>query len=245
MDMPAERVAELLDEEELSRVPRADPQAGVVRLRIALCCLRGLRYELGDLNEDQAIPALTFRDWSDFQFTARGAAISAKECLAQFTEPEHASALEVAIASASSPYAFAPRLLNRRVRDEDCQAIRANRVAVPADGWLWYSDGGAVNNEPLNHAVRLAKLADNEPRARRGEIRRAHLVIHPAPSHDSAKLYQRRPTRWISAARRPKWSDTLLQTYRLTLSQSIDMKICEAFYGITSGCAGRSSSLPP
>jgi len=135
-------------------------------LHIALTGLRGLTYEIAGLRSSEQLVGVTYADWKDFRLEpGRG--------VRQLVEPAGASPLETAMASASHPGAFAPRVLDRRGDRDGYQAQGLSNL--PASGWLWYTDGGLVQHEPMGGLLAAARLVDD------GDDRshRLALMIHP------------------------------------------------------------------
>jgi hypothetical protein len=78
------------------------------------------------------------------------------------------------LASASHPGAFAPRVLDRR---EDGEAYRRQGISnLPRSGWLWYSDGGQIQSEPLGRVLAAAREIDRDGR---DDAQRVNLLIDP------------------------------------------------------------------
>lgn len=134
-------------------------------LHVALTGLRGLTYELDGLRRDEPVPAVTFADWKDFVLEPGGGP-------PQYFEPELRSPLDTVLASASHPGAFAPRVLDRR---DDREAYERQGVAnLPRSGWLWYTDGGLVQSEPVGRTLAAARRIDDH-----AETHRLNLLIDP------------------------------------------------------------------
>jgi predicted acylesterase/phospholipase RssA len=134
-------------------------------LHVALTGLRGLTYDLPGLRRDDPVSAVTFADWRDFVLEPGGGP-------AQYFEPHLRSPLDAVLASASHPGAFAPRVLDRR---EDREAYAGEGVAnLPRSGWLWYTDGGLVQTEPVGRTLSVARRIDGPEGAHR-----LNLLIDP------------------------------------------------------------------
>jgi predicted acylesterase/phospholipase RssA len=193
---------ELLDENLEHRVAR--PQPGEVRLRMALACLQGLDYHLVKLDRKTKVEATTYLDWADYRLTTGS--------LDQYVTPAGASAVEAALASSANAIGFPPKLLNRKLRAEDCEAISTSAVRnIPKDGWLWYTDGGTLDNEPLGRTLELANDID---RRAEGDSTRLHVLVHPAPSRAGSA------PRWTNWRAQPNWSDTGLRALSMQRTQS-------------------------
>ena len=150
---------------------RARAQEHPLALHVALTGLRGLTYELEGLRRDEPVPAVTFADWKDFVLEPGGGD-------AQFFEPHLRSPLDVVLASASHPGAFAPRVLDRR---EDREAYEAQGISnLPRSGWLWYTDGGLVHAEPVGRTLSAARRIEGPP-----DAHRLNLMIDPRSEEPS------------------------------------------------------------
>jgi predicted acylesterase/phospholipase RssA len=134
-------------------------------LHVALTGLRGLTYDVHGLRSDEPVPAVTYADWKDFVLQPGGAP-------AQYFEPKLASPLDTVLASASHPGSFAPRVLDRR-RDRDGYE-RQGITNLPRSGWLWYSDGGLVQSEPVGRTVAAARRVEGPD-----DAHRLNLLIDP------------------------------------------------------------------
>jgi len=137
---------------------RASRQEHPLMLHVSLTGLRGLTYDLRGLRSDEPVPAVTYADWKDFELRPGGGP-------GQFFEPRLASPLDAVLASASHPGAFAPRVLDRR-EDRD-EYERQGITNLPRSGWLWYSDGGLVQSEPLGRTVAAARRFEGTKDAHR------------------------------------------------------------------------------
>jgi predicted acylesterase/phospholipase RssA len=144
---------------------RAARQEHPLALHIALTGLRGLTYELDGLRRDEPISAVTFADWMDFVLEPGGGA-------PQYFEPHLRSPLDAVLASASHPGAFAPRALDRRADRDEYE--RQGVVNLPRSGWLWYSDGGLVQSEPVGRTLSAARRVEGPP-----DAHRLNLMIDP------------------------------------------------------------------
>jgi predicted acylesterase/phospholipase RssA len=144
---------------------RACPQEHPLALHVALTGLRGLTYELEGLRRDEPVSAVTFADWKDFVLEPHGGAT-------QYFEPRLRSPLDAVLASASHPGAFAPRVLDRR---EDREGYEGQGVAnLPRSGWLWYTDGGLVQSEPVGRTLSAAHRVEGP-----ADAYRLNLMIDP------------------------------------------------------------------
>ena len=84
------------------------------------------------------------------------------------------------LASASHPGAFAPRVLDRRADRDEYE--RQGVTNLPRSGWLWYSDGGQIQSEPLGRVLAAARaVEDDEP-----DAHRLNLLIDPRSEEPSA-----------------------------------------------------------
>src|SRR5438552_2754213 len=71
--------------------------------------------------------------------------------LERFHLPRNRSAVDAGLASAANVFGFPPMQLATPTRDYGHQGI----IDVPAFPRLWYSDGSAVDNEPLGRTLEM------------------------------------------------------------------------------------------
>ena len=115
---------------------------------------------------------MTYADWKDFRLEPGGG-------VQQLVEPSGASPLETAMASASHPGAFAPRVLDRRDDRDEYEAQGLSNL--PQSGWLWYTDGGLVQHEPIGRLLAAAREVDDGTDGGH----RLTLMIHPRSKESS------------------------------------------------------------
>jgi predicted acylesterase/phospholipase RssA len=149
----------------LESATRARAQEHPLALHVALTGLRGLTYELEGLRRDEPVPAVTFADWKDFVLEPNGGPT-------QYFQPRLRSPLDAVLASASHPGAFAPRVLDRREDRDDYE--RQGILNLPRSGWLWYTDGGLVQSEPVGRTLSAAHRIEGP-----GDAHRLNLMIDP------------------------------------------------------------------
>jgi predicted acylesterase/phospholipase RssA len=149
----------------LTNAARAPAQEHPMALHVALTGLRGLTYELEGVRRDESLSAVTFADWKDFVLEPRGGP-------SQYFEPHLRSPLDTVLASASHPGAFAPRVLDRRDDREDYE--RQGVSNLPRSGWLWYTDGGLVQSEPVGRTLSAAHRIEGP-----SDAYRLNLMIDP------------------------------------------------------------------
>ncbi|CAN5834403.1 hypothetical protein BH23ACT10_BH23ACT10_27120 [soil metagenome] len=191
----------LPDELRVDQWPAADagPQPTPVGLHVSLTGLRGLRYEL-ETTDGRTIPAITYADWGEFVLQPGGG-------VKQLLEPENASVLDFALASAANPAGFAPELLDRS-HDKEAFAAR-NIEQLPGDGRLWYTDGSSISSEPIGRVLTLLDRLDDEART----ARRLHLSVDPlseVPADHAA---------WTAGAERPTWLAAVSRTLEIMPEQ--------------------------
>ncbi|MGZ8578513.1 MAG: patatin-like phospholipase family protein [Actinomycetota bacterium] len=182
--------------------PRQDSP---IVIHMALGCLRGLNFRMGRLH-GPPIEATTFLDWGEFT-------LHPDMPVTAYTEPRDASVLDFALASGANTFGFPPKALNRKRRPEDLALLEDNKITnLPPDwsGWLWYTDGGTIDNEPLGRTFDIANAIDID-----GEGRRLHLLIHPHPEKASTD------TAWTVPSERPDWTATFLRSDKLQRSRGI------------------------
>jgi predicted acylesterase/phospholipase RssA len=149
----------------LTNAPRAPAQEHPLALHVSLTGLRGLTYDLEGVGRDGPLPGVTFADWKDFVLGPQGGP-------SQYFEPHLRSPLDTVLASASHPGAFAPRVLDRREDHEDYE--RQGVSNLPRSGWLWYTDGGLVQSEPVGRTLSAARRIEGP-----ADAYRLSLMIDP------------------------------------------------------------------
>ena len=153
----------LLDAEVLEEMTRALITAGPASddepspllaeplgLGITLSSLHGIRYQLryGFLNRpDRSFGTRLFDDWAAFELSPADSAGA----------PVWEEVRQAAVASASFPFAFPPRRLERRGSH-----FRGSVLEDLGELDMWYTDGGLFNNEPIRLAKRLVARAGSE-----------------------------------------------------------------------------------
>jgi Patatin-like phospholipase len=166
-----------------------------VLLSMALASLAGLRYQL-KVRDGDPIPAATYLDWYDVTITsAEGSA-------------DYVRFADAAIASGANALGFPAKLLDRSA--DRVQYDEAGLEGFPADGKMWYTDGGTVNNEPLGRTIDLAQRIDSDDP-------RLYLLIHPDPSAPTAQP----AAIWSGDSPLPPWIRTGTHAFGLTRSQTI------------------------
>jgi predicted acylesterase/phospholipase RssA len=183
---------------------RRPTQRHEIRIHMALAALRGLNYRIGRLHETP-LEASTYLDWGRFTLEPDREAH-------EYFEPEGASVIEFALASGANAFGFAPRKLNRTILEEDQKELAKGHITnVPASGWLWYTDGGTIDNEPLGRTLDLANDVDREDPG--GS--RVHLLVHPHPTAPPAD------DSWGEPNRQPEWTRTLARAQMIQRTQSL------------------------
>src|SRR6266508_5055994 len=103
----------------------------------------------------------------------------------------------------ANAFGFPPRALDRHTRQEDKALLERkeiNNLPQEWSGWLWYTDGGTIDNEPLGFTFGITNDIDAD-----GRGRRLHLLIHPTrrlclPTR-SGRSPRNVPSGW------PRWPD--------------------------------------
>ena len=188
-------------------------QDSPITVHMALGCLRGLNFRMGRL-QGPPIEATTFLDWGEFTLRP-GMPVT------DYTQPLNASVVDFALASGANTFGFPPKALNRKARPEDLELAERDRITnLPPDwsGWLWYTDGGTMDNEPLGRTFDIANKIDAD-----GSGRRIHLLIHPHPDATSTD------TAWTIPSERPDWTATFLRCDKLQRTHNIydDLRAAE------------------
>lgn len=188
-------------------------QSAPIRVSMALGCLRGLEYRIGRIG-GPPIDASTYLDWSEWE-------IDGSKSLAWYTAPN--GPVDAALASGAHAAAFPPRGLDRSDPDDQTAYQRNGIVNFPPSKYLWYTDGGTIDNQPLGRALRLAQELDGDGDDPVGDDGRLHLMITPDPA---------KPTigddRWSSRDTAPSWATTGLRTVKLLRTQRLYDDLREA-----------------
>ncbi len=125
---------------------RSSPLLGdSLQLGITLSNLHGVRYELsyGFRNSpERSFGTRLFDDWIGFGLSRDDGARA----------PVWEEIRRAAVASASFPFAFPPRLLRRDASDFPGAVLPPGSTEID----MWYTDGGLFDNEPVGLAKRLA-----------------------------------------------------------------------------------------
>jgi predicted acylesterase/phospholipase RssA len=182
-------------------------QATPIRVHMALACLRGLDYQIGRIG-GPPIRASTFLDWSEWTI-----------------RPEYdvdwyvqSGAVKAALASGAHAAAFPPIGLDRS--DPNVQAgydrARIDRDHFPPSNFLWYTDGGTIDNEPLGRALDLTEAIDVAPGDELGDANRLHLMITPDPARPASG-----DDVWSTERPAPTWARTGLRATKLMRSQHL------------------------
>lgn len=193
-----ERFPDLLDGSD------ADPdmaQEGPLTLLVQLTGLRGLTYEIAGLRDDRPARASTFADWKRFELECCGGP-------EQIIEPDGGSPLDFALASASHPGVFPPRLMDRSSDRDGYEA--QGIVDLPDDGQLWYTDGGLVQSEPVGRVIAAAREREED-----SEATHLNLVIDArSEAPDDA-------SRWGDAEARGGWIEGLARALAIFPAQAL------------------------
>ena len=139
----------------ISADPAADDEPSpllpeVLGLGVTLSNLHGVEYRLtpGYRNDpERSFGTRMFDDWVTFELAGDDDAGT----------PVWEEIRRAAVASASFPFAFPPRRLDRRGSD-----YAGSVIAELGEIGMWYTDGGLFNNEPVRLAKRLVVSSGQE-----------------------------------------------------------------------------------
>jgi len=168
----------------------APVQQEPVRLSMALASLGGLTYRIASVEGHTPVEAVTHLDWFEASF---GPAEGPDAYLA---------AVDGALASAANAIGFLPIGIDR-------SGVSYQAAGLENPGWVWYTDGGTVDNEPLGRAIDLFSdiaVADDDDRVV------VLLDTEPSPVEHGG--------RWFDADQQPTWLRTALHSYGLQSSHS-------------------------
>lgn len=166
--------------------PRVDVETSATTVHVSLTGLRGLTYPVRGLRGERSIRASTYSDW----FTRE---LPADVGTHDVSEPEGASLLDAALASAAHPGGFAPVLLDR---SDDRHVYERHGIDdLPEPLKLWCSDGGLVQPEPVGRAVAAAGTDD--------ESQRVAVLVDPRSENPGGAA------KWSQGGWEPGWVDGL------------------------------------
>lgn len=174
-----------------------------VTLDLALTNLRGLDYKITKLSGAD-IRASTYLDWGHFEFAP-------EDAVERFTQPPDKSPLDTALASGANEFGFPPKRLART--SDDFPGLDN----FPGNAhFLWYTDGGTIDNEPLGRTMDLTNDIDSKT-PMGSDDQRIHLLIHPFPASPppSTSLV------WADQKSKPTWARTLLRAFTISRSQNL------------------------
>jgi predicted acylesterase/phospholipase RssA len=186
-----------------SRVVR--PQEMPIGLHVSLTGLQGLTYPIRSLHGRVTFTSTTYADWGRFVFEP-------DQGVGQILEPEGASPLDFVLASASHPGAFAPALLPRSDHEEHYR--RHGIDNFPESGYVWYTDGGLVQSQPLCRLLAAAREANARSNGVRS-FRRALVLIDPRSEDPSGA------GEWTDPSKSPKWIEGLRRSLEIVPAQPI------------------------
>ncbi|MGH2819653.1 MAG: patatin-like phospholipase family protein [Actinomycetota bacterium] len=204
-DRLREDVKEFLDPGMYEGRSTDDAQRSPVGLHVALTGLQGLTYPITSLRGNETFTSVTYNDWGRFVLDPlRGPS--------QILEPEGTAPLDFVLASASHPGAFRPALLDR---SGDAGVYRSLGIDdFPESGFLWYTDGGIAQSEPLGRILAAAREVDRRT-DHDGSFRRAVVLIDPRSEDPSGASI------WNDPTQTPKWLYGLSRALEIVPTQVV------------------------
>ena len=193
---------------EAEKLLRADEepkrsQSTPIRMNMALGCLRGLDYSISRI-VGPPISASTYLDWGER--TVRRA--SNIDWYLKENGP-----LDEALASGAHAAAFPPYGLDRRRFRKQYESNGIENF--PDSRYLWYTDGGTIDNQPLGRALDLTQEIDEDDPV--GDAYRLHLLITPDPAHPGGP----EPDVWSTPGTGPSWLKSGLRALKLVRTQQL------------------------
>ncbi len=162
-------LADFLTDDDRPAGTAGDGQQSPIGFHVSLTGLQGLTYPIKSLQGKETFTATTYSDWGRF-------VLSPDRGPEQILEPEGTSPLDYVLASAAHPGAFEPALLSRA---EHAVTYRRNGIDdFPDSGYIWYTDGGLIQSQPLARLLAVARKADILA-GDVGASRRALVLIDP------------------------------------------------------------------
>jgi hypothetical protein len=177
-------------------------QSAAVQISMALGSLRGLEYEIRRIG-GAPVAASTYLDWGELT-------IDGSESVQSLIRPS--GPVDQALASGAHAAAFPPRGLDRSAQQTDYEANHITNF--PPSKFLWYTDGGTLDNQPLGRTLDLANECDREDPL--GEESRLLMMITPDPARPSGG-----DDRWSTPEPPPAWARTGLRSVSLLRSQHL------------------------
>jgi predicted acylesterase/phospholipase RssA len=185
-------------------------QKAPIRINMAVVALRGLDFEIGRM-AGPPLDVTTYLDWGEFKLEREQEAV---EC---YTEPKDSSPVDVAVASGAHLAAFPPRKLDRRGLEREYE--KRHLKNFPETGFLWYTDGGTIDNQPLGRALDLSNQVDAEkegPPPPEPPVR-LHLLITPDPEQPASP----KPDEWSDPATQPPFIAASSRAAKLLRAQPL------------------------
>lgn len=181
-------------------------QSAPVRINMALGCLRGLDYSIARI-AGPPVHANTYLDWGELT-------VEQSHGLSWYLAPS--GPVDTALASGAHPAAFPPYGLDRSdpvIR----AAYEANKIQdFPSSNYLWYVDGGTIDNEPLGRALDLTQEIDFASDDPLDAAARLHLLITPDPTRPGGS-----DDSWSTLHPPPTWARAGLRAIKLVRQQRL------------------------
>src|SRR4029077_12430593 len=136
--------------------------------------------------------------------------------MADFVDATERCALDTALASGSNEFGFPPRRLARTKADYQAQGLSN---FPNGSGFLCFTDGGTIDNEPLGRTMDIANGIDSldsgDPLV--PDDSRIHVLIHPFPCAPPPET----SLAWADPDRKPTWLRTLFRAIEIIRGQNI------------------------
>jgi predicted acylesterase/phospholipase RssA len=181
-------------------------QSAPIRVNLALGCLRGLDYSIARI-AGPPVSASTYLDWGEWT-------VEQSHDLSWYLASS--GPVDTALASGAHPAGFPPYGLDRS--DPAVLAgYEANKIQdFPKSNYLWYTDGGTIDNEPLGRTLDLTQDIDAAADDPLDAAARLHLLITPDPARPGG-----RDDAWSTVHPPPTWARTGLRTIKLVRQQRL------------------------
>lgn len=191
-DRLRERIERFLGDRDHFPYDVHEPLEEPVTVHVGLTSLRGFMAPIGSGGPESG---LSYADWMEFELDP------GHDHQVIVDDPDR-SIVSAVLASATHPFGFRPRLIDRGPDQEGYEARGVTNF--PESGKLWYTDGGLVESDPVGRIVEAARRRADASTSDGAQGRRVHLVVDPwtsGPTDDGFAEPDDHPS-WMDGMRR-------------------------------------------